>query len=367
MSLLILYLVLCVTLSFVCSILEAAILSIPQSFVETYARQNSSSGRILKYLKENIDTSVGAILVLNTFANTMGAAGVGAEAERLFGSQWQAAFAVGLTLVILYCSEILPKTIGAVYWHKLVVPAVYTIYFFTKITAPFLVLSRGITGIFRHGQTSHTTSREEIIAMAEMGEKSGTLHSQESDLIENLLQLKNYRARDILTPRSVVFALDADALIKDVIELDGLYLHSRIPVYEGSLDNVIGMVMSQTILEEGIEGHREMSVREVMKPMFSISENLPVLRLIDIFVKRKEHLFLVHDGYGQTAGVVSLEDAIETLLGVEILDELDEVADMQQFAKERARNQKNHHAKAQKEDEAADVRSENLKSEDEKN
>ncbi|MGP1450313.1 MAG: CNNM domain-containing protein [Wolinella sp.] len=339
MSLLILYLVLCISLSFICSILEATILSIPHSFVETFARQNSSSGTILKHLKDNIDTSVGAILVLNTFANTMGAAGVGAEVEKIFGSQWQALAAVGLTLTILYCSEILPKTIGATYWRKLIVPAVYTIFFFTKITAPFLIIARLITKIFK-GQPAPSTSREEIIAMAEMGERSGTLHSQESDLIENLLELKNYRARDILTPRSVVFALDADAKIKDVIELDGLYLHSRIPVYEENLDNVVGMVMSQTILEESIEGHHDMMVREVMKPMFSVSENLPVLRLIDVFVKRKEHLFLVRDGYGQTAGVVSLEDAIETLLGVEILDEMDEVADMQQFAKDRARIQK---------------------------
>lgn len=353
MSLLILYLTLCVCLSFVCSILEAVILSIPPSFVETYSRQGGASGKILKHLKENIDTSVGSILVLNTFANTMGAAGVGAEVEKVFGSQWQTIFAMGLTLTILYCSEILPKTIGAVYWKKLLTPAVYTIFFFTKITAPFLVIARFITRVFR-SESTHAMSREEIIAMAEMGERSGTLQSKESDLIENLLELKNYRARDILTPRSVVFALDSEATIREVIELDGLYMHSRIPVYEGNLDNVIGMVMSQTILEESIEGNHDLKVHQVMKPMFAVSENLPVLRLIDVFVKRKEHLFLVRDGYGQTAGVVSLEDAIETLLGVEILDEMDEVADMQQFAKDKARHQKGYlekQSKARKDDE----------------
>lgn len=347
MSLLMLYLTISVSLSFVCSILEAVILSVTPSFVETFSRQNQAAGKVLKYLKENIDTSVGSILVLNTFAHTMGAAGVGAEAEKIFGAQWQTLIAVGLTLIILYLSEILPKTIGAVYWRRLLVPSVYTIYFFTKVTVPFLFISKGITKIFKK-QPPHAMSREEIIAMAEMGERSGTLQSQESDLIENLLELKNYRARDILTPRSVVFALDAEIKVKDAIEQDGLYMHSRIPIYEGSLDNVIGMVMSQTILEESIEGHHEMSVRELMKPMFAVSENLPVLRLIDVFVKRKEHLFLVRDGYGQTAGVVSLEDAIETLLGVEILDEMDEVADMQQFAKERARIQKNHADKQSK-------------------
>lgn len=341
MSLLILYLTLAVFFSFVCSVLEAIILSVTPSFVETFARQHKASGEKLRYLKDNIDSSLGSILVINTFANTMGAAGVGAEAGRIFGNEWQALIAVGLTLIILYCSEILPKTIGAVYWRRLIVPATYLIFFFAKVTAPFLIVSRGITKIFRR-QSSHVMSREEIIAAAEMGEKSGTLQSQESELIENLLDLKNYRARDILTPRSVVFALDAKMTIAEAIELDGVYLHSRIPVYDGSLDTVRGMVMSQTILEESLEGNHQRTVGEVMKPMFAVSENLPVLRLIDIFVKRKEHLFLVQDSYGQTGGVVSLEDAIETLLGVEILDELDEVADMQQLAKERAKIRRQH-------------------------
>lgn len=336
MTLLVIYIILTVGISFLCSILEATLLSITPSFIESFSKQNEKAGKLVKLLKEEIDKSISSILVLNTFANTMGAAAVGAQALLVFGVEMQAIVAVGLTLVILYFSEIIPKTIGATHWKALIVPASYTIYFMTKITFPLVWISSFITRFLKNGERE-AISREEILAVAEMGEKEGTLRSKESDLIENLLKLKNYRAKDILTPRSVVFAFEANTKIKDAIEMDEMYLHSRIPVYKDSLDNVVGLTFNQTILEESIEGHNESTVESVCVPMFSVSENIPVLNLIDMFVKRKEHLFLVHDSFGQTAGVVSLEDAIETLLGVEIVDEMDEVVDMQQFAKEKAR------------------------------
>jgi len=175
------------------------------------------------------------------------------------------------------------------------------------------------------------------MAVVAMGEKEGSILSKESDLIENLLKLKNIKAKDIMTPRSVVFALPATTTIEEAIEDDRMYIHSRIPVFGETLDDVVGIVFNQRILEESVEDHDTVTLEHIAHEVHMVSENLPVPNLIDQFVKRKTHLFVVFDSYGQTAGVVTLEDAIETLLGVEIVDEMDEVEDMQLFAKDRSK------------------------------
>ncbi len=336
MTLFIIYLSLTIGISFICSLLEAILLSSTQSYLETLTKDNESFSKTSKEVKGNLDRSISSILVVNTFANTLGAAGVGAQSVKLFGLEWQTFIAVGLTLAILYFSEIIPKTIGATYWKSLVIPAFHMIFFLRKLTYPLVYLSGFITHFIKK-DSKDGISREEILAFAEMGEKQGSLHSKESDLIENLLELKNFKAKDILTPRSVVFAFEADVKIVDAIEEDQMYMHSRIPIYEGNLDNVVGMVFNQSILEESVDGFEQKTLREIAVPVFMVSENIPVLNLIDLFVKRKEHLFLVHDSYGQTSGIVTLEDAIETLLGVEIVDEMDKVVDMQQHAKDKGK------------------------------
>jgi len=170
------------------------------------------------------------------------------------------------------------------------------------------------------------------MAVVAMGEREGSILSKESNLIENLLKLKNIKTKDIMTPRSVVFMSVGDA-----VEDDKMYIHSRIPIYEESIDDIMGVVFSQTILEESVEERDDSLLKDIMVPVHKISENVPVSALIDLFIKRKTHLFIVYDNYGQTSGVVSLEDAIETLLGVEIVDEMDEVEDMQAFAKDRSK------------------------------
>lgn len=356
MELLVFYLLISIGVSFSCSILEAVLLSSTNSYIEIAGKENDKFGKIAKDIKFNIDKSISSILVANTFAHTLGAAGVGAQAAKLYGDEWQVFIAVLLTLLILYVSEILPKVIGATYWKKIIIPSFYTIYYLSKVVYPFVLASLFITKIIRK-DAKDQVSREEILAIAEMGEKQGSIQSKEGDLIENLLKLRNYRAKDILTPRSVVFAFEASTKIAEAIEEDRMYLHSRIPVYKDSLDNVVGLVFNQTILEESIEGNHEIDLESIAVPLYMVSENVPVLMLIDLFVKRKEHLFLVHDSYGQTSGIVSLEDAIETLLGVEIVDEMDEVADMQQHAKEKAKflkiklEKSNRESKAKKEKE----------------
>lgn len=336
MTLLILYSLLTITASFLCSVLEAILLSASPHYIDTLTKSHPRFAQLARRVKGNLDQSIASILVVNTFAHTLGAAAIGAQSVRVFGDHWQALVAIVLTLGILYLSEILPKVLGATYWKQLLRPAVTTIYFLTKIAYPFVVLGSLLTRFIKSREPAGV-SREEIVAIAEMGEKQGSLLSQESDLIENLLSLKGHRASDILTPRSVVFALAADTRVRDALEIDLMHLHSRIPLFEDTIDSVTGLVFNQKILEASLNGEDDKPLRDIAVPVFMVSENLPVLNLLDLFIKRQEHLFVVHDRYGQTAGVVTLEDAIETLLGVEIVDEMDRVVDMQAYAKERGR------------------------------
>ena len=337
MTLLLTYLLVALFVSFVCSILEAVLLSSTSSYIESLSNKgNSNAVEILKELKSNIDKPIASILILNTFAHTMGAAGVGAQAQILFGQEMETLIAVLLTLAILYFSEIIPKTIGAVYWKKLLVPSAYLISFLIKITFPLVWISMFITNSISKGKTKESNfSRDEILAAVTMGEKEGSILSKESVLIENLFKLKNIKTKEIMTPRSVVFALKSTVSVEEAIEDDRMYIHSRIPVYGDTIDDIIGVVFNQIILEESVEERDNTLLKDIMVPVHKISENVPVSALIDQFVNRKTHLFIVEDNYGQTSGVVTLEDAIETLLGVEIVDEMDEVEDMQVFAKNR--------------------------------
>lgn len=339
MTLLFVYLFLALFVSFLCSVLEAVLLSITPSYVASL-EENSSQQKLLRYLKENIDQSISAILILNTVAHTMGAAGVGAEAVQLFGMQWQSLIAVVLTLLILYVSEIIPKTIGASYWRELAYPAGKMISLLVKLLFPFIWISQQLTS--RIGKKSkHVTTRAEIFAMAEMGELSGALAEKEGQLIENIMQLKEVRVEDVYTPRTVVFSIDDEELLSDTLERDELFIYSRIPVYKEKHDNIVGMVFSRDVLKSTSKEDNEMAkVDSLIEPVFAVSENLPVYHLLDLFIKRKEHLFIVEDKFDQYMGIVTLEDAIETLLGVEIVDEVDKFTDMQQLARNRAQRQR---------------------------
>ena len=335
MGLLFFYLALALLVSFLCSILEAVLLSITPSYIGSL--DNSSRfKKVIERLKKDIDTSISSILILNTIAHTMGAAGVGAEAVRIFGIEWQSLIAVILTLLILYFSEIIPKTIGATYWRSLAKPSAYIISFLTRILLPLLWVSSLITNkIQKHREDGPT--REEIAAMAEIGEESGILEQKEGQLIENLLKLKQIKIKDILTPRSVVFSLDASQTIDSALQEEDLLIYSRIPVYENSIDNIIGLVFSRTILKNAsLENQADKTLKSMMTPIFRVPEDMPVYFLLDHFIKRKEHLFMVHDSYRQYSGIVTLEDSIETLLGREIIDEADKIEDMQKYALEKA-------------------------------
>ena len=337
MTLLVTYLLLTLILSFMCSLLEATLLSSTSSYIESLDKKGYSPKTVdlAKDVKQNIDKSISSILTLNTFANTMGAAGVGAQAAIIFGSNWQAVIAFILTLMVLFISEIFPKTVGAIYWRKFIVPAVYIISFMVKITYPFIFIATFITNTLQKGRKNEVNfSKDEIITIVNMSEKEGVLQAKESILIKNLFKLKNIKAKDIMTPRTVVFAFDSKTTLKEALLNDNLYVYSRIPVYNESIDDIAGVVFKQTILEKRVKKKKKTLLKDIMVPVHKVPENISVSTLFDMFIRMKMHLFVVQDEYGQTSGVVTLEDALETLLGIEIVDEMDQVTDMQEFAKD---------------------------------
>ncbi|MEI7973344.1 MAG: CNNM domain-containing protein [Bdellovibrio sp.] len=323
--------VIIIIVSFLCSLLEAVLLSLTPAFVEIEKQQNPRAGRLMEHLKDNINRPLSAILTLNTISHTLGASAVGAMVYSRYGDTFVTLASILLTLGILILSEILPKVIGALYWKTLAPVASYLTQAVVFLMYPVVWLSEGLVKLFKESEEPEVT-REEIIATAELGASEGELEHKESSVIKNLLMLDKLFVSDIMTPRSVVFALEANSSVEEVHEKHRPIRFSRIPVYEGSLDNMIGMTMRYKIHEALSNDQHHVRVRELVSPLSTVSERMSVAHLLDHFIKRKEHMSLVLDEYGIVTGLVSLEDAIETLLGVEIVDETDHVTDMRQYA-----------------------------------
>ncbi len=337
MTLLIVYLAIAIGVSFICSILEAVLLSITPSFVARTQAERPRLGAKLLRVKERLDESLSSILILNTFAHTMGATGVGSQALQVFGKEWETLIAVLLTLAILYFSEIIPKTLGATFWQQLALPAGYLISWLVKLVYPLVWLSTRLTRLFSHNRENEIT-REEIIALASLGHKEGTLFSQENEYLSNLLRMREIRTEQILTPRSVVHMLEQNLTISEALENPLSQQFTRMPVYGENFDDIKGKVIRADLYEAERDGHGAAPISQFMKPILRVSEKLPAQQLLDMFIKHHLHMFVVEDEFGQTAGVVTLEDAIETLIGQEILDERDTVEDMQALAKSKYRD-----------------------------
>ena len=286
---------------------------------------------LLERLKSQISSSLSAILTINTIANTLGAAGVGAQVHKLYGSQHVALAAAVLTFVILIFSEIVPKTLGATYWRSLLPFAVYAIRGLVFVCGPFVALSRRLSKMLSPAAPLSVT-REDLIGAAELGAKEGGIYRNEGELLKNILKLKNKKVQEIMTPRPVITAFEKTARVGEVIKKHQPFRFARIPVYEGSLDQVIGMVHRYKILEAGSQGCGKIAVEKYLKPLHSVPEDMSVTAALDQFIKRKEHIFIVVDEYGTVSGLVTMEDVVETILGIEIVDELDPVADLREQA-----------------------------------
>ena len=337
MTLLIIYLAIAIGVSFLCSILEAVLLSITPSYVEKVQKDNPKTGARIVKIKDQLDESLSSILILNTFAHTMGAAGVGSQALQVFGPEWETLIAVVLTLVILYVSEIIPKTLGATFWQQLAAPSATIIALLIKLVYPLVWISTRLTRLFSRGKENEIT-REEIIALASLGHKEGILFQQENKYLSNLLNLRDIKTEQILTPRTVVHMLDASTTVEQALNDPETLQFSRIPVYTDNIDNVTGNLLLVDLLEAMVAEKKTLKVGELATSVLRVSEKLSVQKLLDVFIKKRAHLFLVEDEFGQVTGVVTLEDAIETLLGREIVDERDSIVDMQELAKKRFRD-----------------------------
>ena len=318
--------------SFLCSLLESFILSVTHAHISIVSKDRPALGKKLSYFKENINRPLSAILSLNTIANTVGAASIGAITLIEFGSSWVAIMSGVLTLSILIFSEIIPKTIGALYWKRILIPATFAVQVLITMTYPLVVLLELLSKWLAKEGNEDKVSREEVIAMAELGEDEGTIEESESTVIENVLMLDDIPVEEVLTPRSVIFALDKTSSVREVLDKYNDIEFSRIPVYEEELDNIIGIVRRHVLLKSKAEDQFDVTMGELAKPIHTVEENDSVGDVLDEFVKRREHLFMVKDQFGQVAGLVTLEDAIETLLGIEIVDETDSVVAMRKLA-----------------------------------
>ncbi|MFT6311047.1 MAG: CBS domain containing-hemolysin-like protein [Porticoccus sp.] len=332
MTLLLIYLSIAIGVSFLCSVLEAVLLSITPSFVEQTSSQRPRAAKQLVKVKAQLDESLSSILILNTFAHTMGAAGVGSQAVQVFGAKWETLIAVLLTLVILYFSEIIPKTLGATFWRKLAIPSAFVISWLIKLVYPLVWIATRLTRLFSSKEGDEIT-REEIIALASLGHRDGNLFTQENEYLSNLLKLREIKTEQVLTPRSVVHMLNEDSTVTEALDDDRTAQFTRMPVYGANIDDIVGIVNKRDLFQAERKGNGILTIGSKVKPITRVSEKLPVQKLLDMFIKNREHLFLVEDEFGQTAGVVTLEDAIETLLGREIVDETDAVEDMQELAR----------------------------------
>jgi len=334
LELLIIFFLLSIGISFLCSILESVLLSINISYVAVLEKEKPSVGKFLRHHKENINKSIASVLILNTVANTLGAAAVGAQAAKIFGNDAVVYVSVVLTFAILFLSEIIPKTIGAIYWKQLAPLSAYFIQVFIWLTYPIILTTLAVTNKISEGKDeSYSLSKEEFLESMYMSEDEGIIDEKESDVIENILNLDNIKVNEVLTPRSVVFALDETMSIKEVIKTQpAIFKFSRIPLYKNSFEDVTGLVLTKKIFKQALIDD-SVPLSAIKKKIFVINENIPVNKALDLLISKKDHMFLVSDNYDQTEGIITLEDCVETILGVEIMDESDTTEDMRELAK----------------------------------
>ncbi|MEO1010331.1 MAG: hemolysin family protein [Bacteroidota bacterium] len=353
MGLLIFYAVISIFFSFLCSILEAVLLSITPTFVNVKKKEGKAYAVLMEDLKKDVDQPLIAILTLNTIAHTVGAILVGVQAKvayaelygstkhNLFGISFTEDLMVGvvstiMTILILVASEIIPKTIGATYWRQLAnftakaLKAMVLILRYTGLLWLLQLFTRLVGGKGHHGSV---LSREDFSAMAEIAHEEGVFEKSESNVIKNLIRFNEVVVKDIMTPRAVVKMASEETTVADFFQDNPKLRFSRIPVYENKMDNISGFVLKDNILEEIVNGNAEVHLSEIKRDLLMTRRDTPIPKLFDTLIAKREHIALVVDEYGSVSGIVTMEDVIETLLGLEIMDESDNVADLQLLAR----------------------------------
>ena len=333
MTLLFVYIAIALGTSFLCSVLEAVLLSVTPSHVARLEHDRPATGRRLRRLKEHIDRPLAAILSLNTIAHTVGAAGVGAEAQRLWGSGVLAITSAVLTLLILFLSEIIPKTLGAIFWSRLTGFVAAVLPPLIAVLLPLVWLSEMVTRFMKRGHKAERVSRREFAALARLGAEQGVFDASEVRVLKGLLRFRSLTANDVMTPRTVVHSLDERTTVRDAIADRQSMIFSRIPLWEGSSDHVTGYVLKDQLLLEAARDRHETPVREMSRPALMVPATLSLPALFERLLNKREHIAVVLDEYGGLDGVVTMEDVVETLIGLEIVDETDSVEDMRAMAR----------------------------------
>lgn len=322
-----------IALSALCSVLEATLLSTPLSYITGLEAQEYSGARRLKKLKQNPDRPISAILCLNTIANTVGASIVGSLVYEVYGDALVGVFSTIFTLMILFFSEIIPKTIGTYYWRTLALPASSIINMMIIITFPLVWVLEKFTKLISSGSGQVSVSREDISAMVTVATEEEVIETDEKRMIQNLLKLDEVTAHEIMTPSAVVEMAEGHMTIREFYKSENT--HSRIPVYDNENDEyIIGYVLRLEILEKMAEDKFDTRLNEIVRPILRFKEDDSVGHIWEKLLEKKEHISVVLDEYGSMRGIVTMEDVIETMLGHEIVDEKDEVVDMQEYAKE---------------------------------
>ncbi|MFK8137105.1 MAG: CNNM domain-containing protein [Bdellovibrionales bacterium] len=328
------YIFLSIFVSFLCSILEACLLSVPKSYITSLMQSGHKQAEVLNNLKENVNRPLAAILSLNTVSHTVGAAGVGAKVLELFGDEWFAAASAILTLSILFFTEIIPKTIGTLYCKPLSHFAAVVIPVLIKMTYPLVYVSEKIQSLIIFGEEEDKITREEMLATTQIGESDGAIKENEGLIIKNLLNMNETAVQNIMTPLNDVLMYEQNLKIRDVLESAPVIRYSRIPVYNDSKNNIVGVILRYQVLKAQVQADIDQNLEKLLNPVRSVSKNISVTNALQQFIKHREHIFIVLNEYGSPVGIVTLEDAIEALLGEEILDEFDHDETDQDFVLE---------------------------------
>jgi len=334
MALLLFYISLALGVSFLCSIMEAVILSVSLPFIAKTEQENKKLGQRLKMLKDNVDRPLAAILSLNTIAHTVGAAGAGAQATSVFGNAYVGVISAILTFLILVISEIIPKTLGAIYWRNLTPSVVNFVIPIIWIMWPLVKMAELITNLLGSGKQSTMIRREEFIALSRLGSQEGVLEENESRILKNLFRFNQLCAADIMTPRTVIFGFEETLTVSEVLKKNEKLQFTRIPIYQNDMDEISGFILRSDLFYHGFKGEDKTSLKEIRRELMAIPADLGLDELFKKQIKNAAHIALVVDEYGGTLGIVTLEDLLETLIGLEIMDETDSVEDMQKLARE---------------------------------
>lgn len=326
------YISLALGFSFLCSILEAVLLSITPSYMAAENQLGLRSGALWSHYKADIDKPLAAILSLNTIAHTVGAAGAGAQATKVFGEAYFGVISAVLTLLILIVSEIIPKTLGARYWRQLAPACAQILRVVLIAMYPLAKMAQLLTRLMASKSSHHSVSREEFGALAELAATEGVFSSDESAKIASMLRFSSLAARDVMTPRPVVFALDESMTAAEAISKHPKLRFSRIPIYQAHSDNFHSFVRKDILLKAALETP-DQTLQSLGRELTAVVETRPADELLRWMVSSREQMVMVVNEYGSVLGIITIEDLIETLLGLEIVDETDHSADMQQLAR----------------------------------